>query len=146
MQGLTRALAMLLSPAMHVDMNRMISGGVAAILVLIACLATEQARAQEQCPVIGSVSTWGFPANGSFDVSAGGACLFGLNLPDGEILSAVIKQAPANGTLTMVNVSTFTYTPNPGFTGTDAFAIEATGNSIGGPVGTSVITMNATVR
>lgn len=46
----------------------------------------------------------------------------------------------------MVDVSTYTYTPNAGFTGTDGFAIEATGREMGGPVATSVITMNATVR
>jgi hypothetical protein len=41
-----------------------------------------------------------------------------------------------------VNVSTYTYTANQGFAGTD----KATGKDIDGPAGTSVITMNATVR
>jgi hypothetical protein len=125
-------------------MNK-IAGGIAKALVLIAFFVTAQARAQTQCPVIGSASTWGFPATGYFDVSPGGACLFSLNI-NGEILNATIAKAPSNGSLNMVTVSTYTYTPNPGFTGTDAFAIEATGKDIGGPVGTSVITMNATVR
>ena len=125
-------------------MNK-IAIGIAKILVLIAFFVTAQARAQTQCPVIGSASTWGFPGTGYFDVSSGGACLFTLNI-NGEILSANIAKAPSNGSLNMVDVSTYTYTPNPGFTGTDAFAIEATGKDIGGPVGTSVITMNATVR
>jgi len=119
--------------------------GIATTLALTAFFATAQARAQTQCPVIGSASTWGFPATGYFDVSPGGACLFSLNI-GGEILSATITQAPANGSLNMVNLSTYTYTPNPGFTGTDAFVIEATGQPIGGPVGTSAITMNATIR
>jgi hypothetical protein len=119
--------------------------GIAATLALIAFFATAQTRAQTQCPVIGSASTWGFPGTGYFDVSPSGACLFSLNIA-GEILSSTITQAPSNGRLEMVNVSTYTYTPNPGFTGTDAFVIEATGKEIGGPVGTSAITMNATVR
>ncbi|MGY3618277.1 Ig-like domain-containing protein [Bradyrhizobium sp. USDA 10063] len=96
-------------------------------------------------PVIGSASTWGFPATGYFDVSPGGTCLFSLNI-NGEILSATITQAPSNGRVSMVNVSTYTYTANPGFTGTDTFVIRATGKDIDGPAGTSVITMNATVR
>jgi len=118
---------------------------IATTLALIAFFATAQARAQTQCPVIGSASTWGFPGTGYFDVSPGGSCLFSLNI-SGEILSSTITQAPSNGSLNMVSVSTYTYRPNPGFTGTDAFTIEATGKQIGGPVGTSAITMNATVR
>ena len=122
-----------------------VARGITASLALIAFFVTAQARAQTQCPVIGSASTWGFPGTGYFDVSPGSACLFSLNV-QGEILSSTISKMPSNGSVNMVNVSTYTYTPNPGFTGTDAFAIEATGKSIGGPVGTSVITMNATVR
>ncbi|WP_141686899.1 Ig-like domain-containing protein [Bradyrhizobium sp. LMTR 3] len=122
-----------------------IARGFATSLTLIAFFVTAQARAQTQCPVIGSASTWGFPGTGYFDASPGSACLFSLNI-QGEILSSTVSKAPSNGSLNMVNVSTYTYTPNPGFTGTDAFAIEATGRNIGGPVGTSVITMNATVR
>lgn len=139
----TRLLAKF-APLRGINMNK-IAGGIATTLVLIAFFVTAQARAQTQCPVIGSASTWGFPANGYFDVSPGGACLFSLNI-DGEILSATIATPPSNGSLNMVNVSTYTYTPNAGFTGTDVFAIAATGRELGGPAGTSVITMNATVR
>ena len=131
-------------PSIGLDVNK-IASGIATTFALITFFVTAQARAQTQCPVIGSVSTWGFPATGYFDVSPGGTCLFSLNI-NGEILSATITQAPSNGSLNMLNVSTYTYTPNQGFTGTDAFVIQATGNAIGGPVGTSVITMNATVR
>ena len=124
---------------------KMIASGMATTLALTALFVTTQAGAQDQCPVIGSASTWGFPGTGYFDVPPGGACLFSLNI-NGEIQSATIAKAPLNGSLNMENVSTYTYRPNPGFTGTDSFAIEATGKDIGGPVGTSVITMNATVR
>jgi hypothetical protein len=44
------------------------------------------------------------------------------------------------------NVSTNTHTSNPGFTGRDVFAVEATGKDISGPVRTSAITLNVTVR
>jgi Bacterial Ig domain len=130
--------------AAGIDMKK-IASGIATMLALIAFFVTAQAQAQTQCPVIGSASTGGFPGTGYFDVSRGGACLFSLNI-NGEILNATIAKAPSNGSLNMVNVSAYTYTPNPGFTGTDAFVIEATGKDIGGPVGTSAITMNATVR
>lgn len=117
--------------------------GIGTALALLAFFVT--AQAQTQCPVIGSASTWGFPATGYFDVSPGGTCLFSLNV-NGEILSATITQAPSSGRVNMVNVSTYTYTANPGFTGTDTFVIQATGKDIAGPAGMSVITMNATVR
>jgi hypothetical protein len=132
-------------PLLHYPTSRRVTRGIAMGLALIASFVTTPARTQTQCPVIGSASTWGFPGTGYFDVSPGGACLFSLNV-QGEILNSTISKTPSNGRLNMMNVSTYTYTPNPGFTGTDSFAIEATGKSIGGPVGTSVITMNATVR
>lgn len=126
------------------DINNVVRG-MAIGLTLAASFVPTMGRAQTQCPVIGSASTWGFPGVGYFEVSPGGACLFSLNI-QGEILSSAIARPPSNGSVERVNRSTYTYTANPGFTGTDSFAIEATGNAMGGPVGTSVITMNATVR
>jgi hypothetical protein len=122
-----------------------IRSSIATTLVLIAFFVTAQARAQTQSPVIGSASTSGFPGTGYFNVSPGGTCLFALNI-SGEILSSSIAQAPSNGRANRVDVSTYTYTANPGFTGTDKFVIQATGRNIDGPNGTSMLTMNATVR
>jgi hypothetical protein len=54
-------------------------------------------------------------------------------------------QKPAYGVLTQLNESTFEYTANAGYQGTDTFSVQATGR---GPTatGTSVITLVATVR
>jgi hypothetical protein len=45
--------------------------------------------------------------------------------PDGFALAAVLKRGPANGTLTLNENGSFTYVPNPGFTGTDEFRYKA---------------------
>src|SRR5436309_1079764 len=45
--------------------------------------------------------------------------------PDGFALSAVLTQAPANGTLTLNADGSFAYAPSPGFTGTDEFRYRA---------------------
>jgi hypothetical protein len=54
-------------------------------------------------------------------------------------------QKPEHGRLLQLNESTFEYTANAGYTGTDTFSVQATGK---GPKasGTSIITMIATVR
>jgi len=118
---------------------------IAGMAIFAFTLAELPARAQTQCTVSGDASDWGFPATGYFEVPAGGCCLFALNVR-GEILSAAIAQGPSNGTLNMVNVATYTYTPNPGFAGRDVFMIQASGKDQYGQSGTSMVTMNATVR
>lgn len=45
--------------------------------------------------------------------------------PDGFALSVILKQGPANGTLTLNTDGSFTYIPNPGFAGTDEFRYRA---------------------
>jgi C1A family cysteine protease len=45
--------------------------------------------------------------------------------PEGEALSAVWGSGPANGSLVFNASGSFTYTPNPGWTGTDSFTYRA---------------------
>ncbi|MBP2000088.1 C4-type Zn-finger protein [Paenibacillus shirakamiensis] len=59
--------------------------------------------------------------------------------PDGEPLTIAVLSPPANGTVTVNPDGTYTYTPNPGFVGTDSFTVQAT--NIGGGVGTGVVTV-----
>jgi VCBS repeat-containing protein len=44
---------------------------------------------------------------------------------DGDTLTAVLASGPSNGTLTLNNDGSFSYTPNSGFTGIDRFAYKA---------------------
>jgi hypothetical protein len=45
---------------------------------------------------------------------------------DGDLLDFSIKLLPTHGTLTLERDATFTYTPNPGYTGPDAFTFTVT--------------------
>jgi hypothetical protein len=59
-------------------------------------------------------------------------------------LSAVVVNGPANGVLTLATNGGFTYTPTPGFFGTDSFSYQAR-DSLGNASGATVtITVNAT--
>ena len=45
--------------------------------------------------------------------------------PENDPLTAVLNTMPANGTLTLQPEGSFTYTPNPGFSGADSFTYQA---------------------
>jgi hypothetical protein len=45
--------------------------------------------------------------------------------PDGDALTAIKETQPAHGTVALAADGTFTYTPDPGFEGADAFAYRA---------------------
>ena len=50
--------------------------------------------------------------------------------PDGDSLSARVVEAPTNGTLQLAANGSLSYTPEPGFTGTDTFRYEASDGSL----------------
>lgn len=52
---------------------------------------------------------------------AGGNVLVNDSDPDGDSLTATLVSGPANGVLSLSPTGTFTYTPNPGFSGIDSF-------------------------
>lgn len=61
--------------------------------------------------------------------------------PQGETLTYTVSAGPANGSVALNSADgTFTYTPNPGFAGTDTFSVLVTNTS--GVFVTSVVTIN----
>ncbi len=123
-----------------------VSKAIALGIVLAApsFVSVSSAQAASECPVAGTLSTWGINSKGVFNVASGGACLFPLRI-EGVIASSSIVQEPEHGTLNQLNESTFEYTANAGYIGIDTFSVQVTGK---GPTasGTSIITMIATVR
>jgi hypothetical protein len=87
---------------------------------------------------------WGSNSIGYIEIASGGSCLFTVNIT-GEILSSSVSQNPAHGTLQQLNVSSFVYTSQAGYRGSDAFSVQANGKSPTSS-GTSVITVNATLQ
>lgn len=49
--------------------------------------------------------------------------------PNGDVLLARISQGPMNGVVEMASDGSFSYTPNPGFTGTDSFTYVVSDSS-----------------
>jgi hypothetical protein len=116
---------------------------IAVTLGLVA-VATP-APAQNQCVVSGSPPAgWGFNSIGYIMIASGGSCLFTINI-SGEILSSRVSQRPAHGKLQRLNRSSYVYTSQAGYRGSDAFSVQATGKSPTSS-GTSVATVNATIQ
>ena len=62
---------------------------------------------------------------------------------DGDNLSFAIVDAPSNGTLSAVNGDEVTYTPNDGYSGSDAFTYKANDGTADSAPATVSITVNA---
>jgi hypothetical protein len=87
--------------------------------------------------------------NNSYAVDAGTA--LNVSLPgilandidiDGDVLTAVLVAGPANGTLTLKDDGSLTYTPSTGFSGTDSFTYVANDGSLNSNVATVTLTVN----
>jgi Bacterial Ig domain len=117
----------------------------AAALGLVAAAAPALSQNAPQCVVSGSAPAgWGFNSIGYIELASGGSCLFTVNIT-GEILSSSVSQNPPHGTLQQLNVSSFVYTSQAGYRGSDTFSVQASGKSPTSS-GTSVITVNATLQ
>jgi hypothetical protein len=118
--------------------------GLAAVLAAPELVSVSSAQNAPECPIAGTLSTFGINSTGAFNVAPGRACLFPLRI-EGVIAASSIVQAPAYGMLRQLNESTFEYTANLGYAGPDTFSVQVTGK---GPTasGTSIITLVATVR
>jgi hypothetical protein len=118
---------------------------IAVALGLVSAAAPALSQNTPQCVVSGSPPAgWGFNSIGYIEITSGGSCLFTVNI-NGEVLSSSVSQNPAHGTLQPLNVSTFVYTSQAGYRGSDTFSVQANGNSPTSS-GTSVITINATLQ
>jgi hypothetical protein len=107
----------------------------------LTCLASAEAG---ECIVVGSQATFGANMNGSFEVDAGESCHYAFNLR-GAVESSKVVTPARNGTVRMLNLTSFEYRALPGYRGPDSFAIEATGESQTGK-GTSILNMSVAVK
>lgn len=126
-------------------MTRASSAPIAAALGLLAAVAPALAQNAPQCVVSGSPPAgWGFNSIGYIEIASGSSCLFTVNV-NGEILNSSVSQNPAHGTLQQLDLSSFVYTSQAGYQGSDTFSVQATGKSPTSS-GASVITINATLQ
>jgi hypothetical protein len=118
---------------------------IAVALGLVAVATPALAQNAPQCVVSGSPPAgWGFNSIGYIMIASGGSCLFTINI-SGEILSSRVSQRPTHGKLQRLNRSSYVYTSQAGYRGSDAFSVQATGKSPTSS-GTSVATVNATIQ
>ena len=64
---------------------------------------------------------------------------------DGDTLSAILVNSVSNGTLTLNTDGSFTYTPNPNYSGMDFFTYKANDGSVDSNEATVTITVNPNV-
>src|SRR6185369_13169971 len=108
-------------------MIRACSALTMAALGLLVAAAPTIAQNAAQCVVSGSPPAgWGFNSIGYIQIASGGSCLFTVNIA-GEILSSSVSQNPAHGTLQQLDVSSFVYTSEAGYRGSDTFSVQANG-------------------
>ena len=114
------------------------------LAIAVLSLTPVSASAASDCRVTGTPAEFGVDMTGYFAIGSGETCNFPIRIP-GMMNSSGISQKPSHGTLTKVNVTTFTYTAARGYSGNDTFAIQGTGEGPYGS-GTSTMTVNVTIR
>jgi hypothetical protein len=115
-----------------------------AALVAFASLASVGVAQAIECNVKGNRVVFGVPMNAGFSIKSGSACTSGYTA-GGMVHNANVAQQPQHGSVRLLNNSSFEYRAQPGYAGSDAFVIEATGSDTRG-TGTSVVTYSVTVR
>ena len=113
-------------------------------LFSFASVATIDVAHAVECNVKNTSAVFGVAMNGWFDVKSGRACTYGYSA-GGTVKSAKVTQQAQHGNVRLINNSSFEYRAKSGYTGTDAFVIEAVGRDTRG-TGTSVVTFNINVR
>lgn len=117
---------------------------VLATLVAFASFARVGTAHAIECNVKVNRAVFGVSMNTGFDVKSGRTFTSGYT-SGGMVQNAKVAQQPQHGNVSLLNNSSFEYQSQPGYTGSDAFVIEATGRDTRG-TGTSVVTSSVNVR
>jgi hypothetical protein len=113
-----------------------------ASAIAIASLAWSNSASAASCQIVGNFAPFGQNMSGEFDVQSGGSCSSALSMP-GTMQRTKIVTRPQHGTVRMVDLTTFEYKAKPGYKGSDAFTLAATGV---GTLGTGTSTLNLKVN
>ena len=116
---------------------------LATVAVFASVAGTGVAQAIE-CNAKGNRAVFGVSMNAGLSLKSGAACTSGY-MAGGMVDNAKVARPPQYGSVRLLNNSSFEYQTQPGYTGPDAFVIEATGSDTRG-TGTSTVTYNVTAR
>jgi uncharacterized repeat protein (TIGR01451 family) len=84
---------------------------------------------------VANLDTYQVTPGQALNVPLGSGVLINDTDPDGDPLAAILVTGPANGSLTLNLDGSFTYLPNPGFSGEDSFVYRPSdGSRLGSPV------------
>jgi hypothetical protein len=118
------------------------SSGFSALAALAAFVVASHAHAAE-CNVKTRAAS-AVSMNAGFDIKSGRTCAYGYS-SGGMTKSAKVAQQTQRGSARLLNNPSFEYRAKPGYSGSDAFVIEATGRKTFG-TGTPVLTYDVNVR
>lgn len=113
-----------------------------ASAIAIAGLGWSPSAKAASCQIVGNFAPFGQNMSGEFNVRSGGSCTSALSMP-GTMQNTKVVTPAQHGTVRMVSLTTFEYKAKPGYTGSDSFAIAATGV---GTLGTGTSTLNMKVN
>ena len=117
---------------------------ILAILVAFANLASLGAARATECNGKADRVVFGVLPNAGFSIESSGACASG-DTAGGMVRGAKVVRQTQHGSVKLPDNSSFGYRAQPGYSGSDAFVIEATGSDTRGTE-TSAVTYGATVR
>ncbi|NPV65872.1 MAG: tandem-95 repeat protein [Anaerolineae bacterium] len=92
-------------------------------------------------PPVANNDSYSVKKNSTLNVAAPGVLSNDTDV-EGSPLTAILVAGPANGTLTLNANGSFTYSPKPGYTGTDSFTYRASDGSATSNVATVTIRVN----
>ena len=93
-------------------------------------------------PPVADNDSYSTDINTVLTVDAANGVLDGDNDADGDSLTSTIENQPSNGSVTLSNNGSFTYTPNNGFSGNDSFTYIANDGTDDSNSATVSITVN----
>jgi hypothetical protein len=120
---------------------------IAAFMLMVgtgSLVSASLARAASDCSMSVTLADWGEKSTGYIDLAPKESCQFPVKMP-GTISSSDISQKPGRGKLKKINASTYQYTAKARYTGSDTFAITATGKNEKAS-GTTVISYQVTIK
>jgi len=118
-----------------------------AILSILGAVCLEPVSftlAASDCSMSATLANWGEKSTVQIAVAPKESCQFPLELR-GTISSSEVSKKPSRGKLKKINASTYQYTANKRYKGTDTFAITATGKNET-TSGTSEVIVEVTIK
>nr|OEJ72561.1 hypothetical protein BH720_23960 [Desertifilum tharense IPPAS B-1220] len=94
-------------------------------------------------PPVANDNSYNVNANSVLTIPVATGVLSNDTDPENDPLSAILETAPANGNLTLNADGSFSYTPNPNFTGSDRFTYRANDGSLNSNLATVILTVDS---